>query len=125
MMREDEIERLIEELPSRGLSADAEGRIVAAMSRAAESAGGSRPMPWWSRGVPLWMAAAACVAMCAATAMLVPVVSGVGSETVLVQGDAQNVEPSEAHATAAAASTGLRTRIAGWKVLEARTEAPS
>lgn len=125
MMREPEIERRLQELPSRGLSAGAEARIEAAMSRAAYPVNRTRPAPWWSLGVPLWLAAAACLAMCAATALVLRGLVGRGAPSLVAQRDAEEAGRHEVVTAPVSTASGLRTDIRRWKVLDVRTETPS
>jgi hypothetical protein len=60
---EREIERKLEAAPLVDLPGGADDRIIAAI----EAAQPSRQLSWWQRGVPLWQAAAACLALCAVT----------------------------------------------------------
>lgn len=59
----DELAALLAGLPRIELGPAREARILAALQRAAAPRG-----RWWVRGVPLWQAAAACVAVAGLTA---------------------------------------------------------
>lgn len=65
---DDHLERLLRELPSRGLASGAHGRIRAAMAASAPS---PRPIGFWSRQLPMRYALAASLVLCAGTALLV------------------------------------------------------
>lgn len=123
MMHDDDIERMLEELPSRGLSSDAHARISAAVSRSAPRAQHPPAKPWWSSGVPLWLATAACFAMCATTAFVVRSIGDDGTGTTVVKDErTDDVPRSEEAAVRAMATAGPETDIARWRVLDVRTE---
>lgn len=63
--QDKQIEKWLKSDPQRTLPPEAEQRIAAAVSAAQ-----SRSTPhWWSAGIPLWQAAAACVAVFLITLM--------------------------------------------------------
>ena len=66
-MSGDEVERLLASVKTRRLSPEAERSIVQAVEA---TDGPYKRVRWWSRAVPLWQAAAACLVVCCATLLL-------------------------------------------------------
>ncbi|MFH1416882.1 MAG: hypothetical protein ABII12_01145 [Planctomycetota bacterium] len=64
MSANDDIENLLAETPTRTMPDDDRRRISDAI-RAAD--GGRQRRRWWSRTIPAWQAAAACLAVCLIT----------------------------------------------------------
>ncbi len=60
-MSPEEMEQLLASAPTRRLSPEAEQRILSAVVNAAPTS----PARWWTRRVPLWQAAAACILLSA------------------------------------------------------------
>jgi len=106
-MPEDKTEQLLKSLAVRTLGPDADSRIVAAV----QAADATRPRHWWARGIPLWQAAAACLAVFAVTflgvrAWLPPTSAPSRMQPI----------PVESPQTEKADRPPYYTDISGWKV---------
>ena len=64
-MSSDELERLLQSVPTRALSPDADAEILTAIRTAA-----GRTSRWYARPIPLWQATAACLLVGIATWLL-------------------------------------------------------
>jgi hypothetical protein len=113
---DDDLERQLRELPSRGLASGAHGRIRAAMAASAPS---PRPIGFWSRPLPMRYALAASLVLCAGTALLVRALA-VGALRIDAAPVAARVE-----LPLPATEDRRPTDIRRWTRVEVRTEAGS
>lgn len=125
MMHEPEIEQMLEDLPSRGLPPGAHERIEKAIAAAARATNRGTARAWWACGVPLWLAAAACVTMCVGTALLVRGVSGADLSPLVAQQRVETPEQFPDGAGPVTAAGGSRTDISRWEVIEVLTDESS
>jgi hypothetical protein len=106
-MPEDKTEQLLKSLAVRTLGPDADSRIVAAV----QAADPPRHRHWWARGIPLWQAAAACLAVFAVTFLSVRAsLSPTGAPTQV------QPTPVESPQTEKTDRPPYYTDISGWKV---------
>jgi len=106
-MPEDKTEQLLKSLAVRTLGSDADSRIVAAV----QAAHATRPRRWWARGIPLWQAAAACLAVFAVTFLGVRASSSPAAAPPRVQ-----TAPIDSPQNEKADRPPYYTDISGWKV---------